>query len=210
MDNCMRMLANQTLKPIYIAVENYPPASQKCDITPRYRTGYANCNAFSRQERTLDVIALWENDDWYAPDYLETMVEHWLMEGKPQIFGTAYTIYYHIKLRKYYKMDHHTRASAMNTLIKPGLNINWGRIDEDPFTDLWMWKRSQLEGRTFTPPKHISIGIKHGVGLTGGKSHVDRFDRYDPPRGTNDSDLKFLKENMDAESFEFYSNYFPS
>lgn len=157
------------------------------------------------QNRALDVIALWENDDFYHPTYLETMVEHWLMEGKPDIFGTNYTIYYHIKLRKYYRMDHHTRASAMNTLLKPGLNINWP-VDHEPFTDLWLWR--QMKGNTFTPSKHISIGIKHGVGLTGGKSHVDRFDRYDPPRGTDDADLKFLKENMDAESFEFYSNYF--
>lgn len=206
MDNCMRMLGSQTLKPLYIAYENYPPASNKCDITPRYRTGYANCMRFSRQERPLDVIALWENDDYYAPEYLETMAEHWLMEGKPDIFGTNYTIYYHIKLRKYYRMDHHTRASAMNTLLKPGLNIAWP-VDHEPFTDLWLWR--QLKGITINPGKHISIGIKHGVGLTGGKSHVDRFDRYDPPRGTADPDCKFLKENMDAESFEFYSNYFP-
>jgi hypothetical protein len=209
MDNSMRMLAEQTLKPVYIAYENYPPASEKCDITPRYRSGYFNCLKFSREEMPLDVIALWENDDFYSKNYLETMVEHWLMKGKPDIFGTEYTIYYHIKLRKYYQMGHKTRASAMNTLLKPGLNITWGK-DEDPFTDLWMWTRSGLQGKTFNPGRHISIGIKHGVGKTGGQSHVDRFDRYGPPRGTDDADLKFLKENMDDESFKFYSTYFSS
>jgi hypothetical protein len=156
----------------------------------------------------LDLIALWEDDDYYSPKYLETMVEHWLIKDKPDIFGTEYTIYYHIRLRKYFTMTHKTRASAMNTLLKPGLKINWP-VDHEPFTDLFLWTMSRLQGKTFNPGRHISIGIKHGVGLMGGKTHVDRFERYEPPRGTSDLDFKFLKENMDAESFEFYSNYFP-
>lgn len=206
MENCMRMLHAQTLKPVFIALENDPPASDKCDITPRYRAGYEKCNAFSKVNRPLDVIALWENDDFYAPDYLETMVGHWLEEGKPDILGTNYTIYYHIKLRKYYQMTHFTRASAMNTLLKPGLKIEWP-MDIEPFLDLWLWR--QLKGPTVKPTKHISIGIKHGIGKTGGKSHVDRFDRYAPPRGTDDGDYSFLKSVMDPESFLFYTNYFP-
>lgn len=203
--NCLRMLANQTLKPLYISIQDYKPMGDSCDITQRYRLGYGQCNRFSNMGHRLDMIALWENDDYYAPNYLETMAEHWLMEGKPDILGTNYTIYYHIKLRKYYVMNHHRRASAMNTILKPGLQIVWPP-DNEPFTDLWLWR--QLKGVTIDPGKHISIGIKHGIGLTGGRSHVDRFDRYDPPRGKDDAQFKFLKDTMDAESFEFYSNYF--
>lgn len=203
--NCLRMLGDQTLMPTYINIVDYPPKSSKKDITARYRIGYAMCNEFHRDIKPLDIIALWENDDFYAPDYLKAMVGHWLQEGKPDIIGTSYTIYYHIKLRKYYTMNHSTRASAMNTLLKPGLKINWP-VDEDPFTDLHLWR--QLKGVTVTPEKHIAIGIKHGVGLTGGKSHVDRFDRYELPRGTDDQDFKFLESVLDPESFKFYSNYF--
>lgn len=208
LDNSLRMLAAQTLQPIYLTIEGYKPESEKRDITQRYRRGYEKCEQYSRDKRTLDFIALWEDDDYYAPDYLETMTENWLVNDKPDIFGTEYTIYYHIKLRKYFTMVHKTRASAMNTLIKPGLKINWP-IDEEPFTDLFLWIRSDLKGKTFNPGRHISIGIKHGVGMTGGKTHVDRFQRYEPPRGTYDLDFEFLKKNMDPASFRFYSNYFP-
>lgn len=203
LENYLRMVRTQTHQPARIHVVDYKPFSNSCDISQRYKLGYTLMTGFN----DVDVVAFMEDDDYYAPDYLETMVKAWENHGKPDIFGTNYTIYYHIRLRKYYKMTHHTRASAMNTLIKPGLKINWPK-DDDPFTDLWLWTRSGLEGKTFDPGRHISIGIKHGVGLTGGQSHVDRLDRYNPPRGTDDPDFKFLKETIDAESFKFYSTYF--
>jgi hypothetical protein len=201
------MIRAQTVQPKWIKVVNYPPRSESRDITQRYREGYEYFNKLIQHNESIDVVALVENDDAYLPDYLEIMIKEWVKAGKPQIFGTNYTIYYHIQLRKYYTMTHFTRASAMNTLIKPNLKISWPR-DDDPFTDLALWVKNRLNGVTFKPERHISIGIKHGVGLTGGMSHRDRFDRYNPPRGTDDADFKFLKATLDSESFNFYSTYF--
>lgn len=207
MGNCQRMIKAQTIKNIRLMVVNYLPRSAKRDITQRYRHGYEFFNTLKQQGQPVDVIAFMENDDWYAPDYLESMIKGWMIYGKPNLFGMNYTIYYHLRLKKYYRMDHNTRASACNTLIKPYLDINWPQ-DDEPFTDLYLWTKSQLNGVTFNPGKHIMLGIKHGTGLTGGMSHVDRLDRYESPRGKDDRDMVFLKETMDEESFKFYSTYF--
>lgn len=207
MRNCMRMIKAQTLQTINLKVVNYQPRSEKRDITQRYREGYEFFTKLKDMGQRVDLIAFMENDDWYAPDYLETMVKGWIIYGKPQLFGTNYTIYYHLKLKKYFRMDHFTRASACNTFIKPYLKIDWPQ-DDEPFTDLYLWTKSKLNGVTFKPTKHISLGIKHGTGLTGGTSHIDRLDRYTGHRGVDDGGLKFLKETMDEESFKFYSTYF--
>ena len=190
--NCLRMLEAQTLKYDYISVQDYTPESTEKDITQRYRRGYDELS-----KKNVDIIVLWEDDDYYSPGYLETMVREWDAYGRPDIFGTNYTIYYHLKLKKYFTMHHHDRASAMNTLIKPNLKIKWPS-DNDPYTDIALWM--QLKGVTFRPSKVISIGIKHNIGLTGGRNHNDRLHRY---KFDNDG---FIESVMDIESLEFYSN----
>lgn len=196
LENCLRLIKNQTLQPTIIEVINYEPESDNVDITQRYRRGYEKL-----RNKGLDVIALMENDEWYSPEYLEIMVNGWVKHGKPEIFGTNYTVYYHIKLFSYFTMHHLTRSSAMSTLITPDMDIKWC-VDEQPYTDIWLWK--QLQGVTFTPPKIICLGIKHGVGKCGGMAHVDKLHRY----VGNDTNKDYLRSVVDNESFNFYSNYF--
>ena len=201
--NCLRMLEHQTLKPHYIHIVNDDPENNKPDITWRYRKGYE----FYRN-KGFDIIALIENDDYYSPVYLETMVQEWIKQEQPDIIGTNYTIYYHLKLKAYFNMDHYHRASAMNTLIKPDLNLTWPK-NEDPYTDLHLWKNiPELSKFLFRPENHIAIGMKHGEGLCGGRSHTDRLYRYSQLNAVDDPIFEFLKNNCDIESFKFYSNYY--
>jgi glycosyltransferase involved in cell wall biosynthesis len=182
------------LKPDRICIMEYPPESGSCDITQRYRRGYDHLRG-----KDLDVIALMEDDDWYSPEYLDFMIAKWQEHGKPDIFGTAYTIYYHIKLGAYFTMYHQDRASAMNTLIKPDLDINWP-VDHEPFTDTHLW--GTIKGSVFMPEKVIAVGMKHGIGLCGGRSHVDKLHRY------TQKDEGFLKQTLDEESYKFYSQFY--
>lgn len=199
MANCLRMMDRQTLKPYTIIVEGIPPVNSMCDITKRYRNGYDKISHLSKYVENIDLIALIENDDFYSPTYLEYMAKAWEQHGRPNIFGTNYTIYYHLKLRKYFVFEHFDRASAMNTFIKPGLEIKWP-LDHDPYTDLHLWR--DIPGKTIKPDYHISVGIKHGEGEVGGEFHVNMLDRF------NIEDNGFLKEIMDQDSFKFYDNYF--
>ena len=191
--NCMRMIKAQTIQPDIIEIVSDPPENDQPDITKRYRIGYERL-----RNKGLDCIFLVENDDWYAPFYFEYMVLNWVKSGAPSIFGTGYTIYYHLKLKAWHKMGHDERASAMNTLIKPDLDFEWCK-DEDPYTDQHLWKI--LKGVTIFPEILISIGMKHGIGKCGGAFHTDRFKRYI----NADPDMLWLKRKIDLESFNFYS-----
>lgn len=196
--NCLRMLAAQTVQPEIINVVNYIHKNSTCDITERYRIGYDELRG-----KGLDLIAFIENDDYYSKNYLEFMSNQWILKEKPNILGLNRTIYYHIRTFEHFIMYHNTRSSAMNTVIKPDLSIKWGH-DNDPYTDVWLW--NLLKGVIISPHKEVCLGIKHGIGLCGGQNHTDHMDRFI----NKDSDKSFLQSIMDPDSFEFYSNYFPS
>lgn len=191
--NALRLVDYQTVKPHRIEVVGDPPANELCDITYRYKKGYQR---FS----DVDIIFFWEDDDWYASDYIEQMLIEWDKAGRPDIFGTIFTMYYHLKLKKYFKMNHHQRASAMNTMIKPNKDINWGK-DDNPYTDTWLWMQGQKLTQALYEPKTVkSIGMKHGIGMSGGKGHTDNFQRY----LNDDHDMYWLRGIVDEESFKFY------
>lgn len=196
--NCLRMMRNQTLRPTVISLVDDPPKSDKCDITWRYRTGYDRL-----RNQGLDVIAFIEDDDYYHPEYLERMVHWWRGANKPELFGIRYTIYYHLVLKKYFNFPHDQRASAMSTLIKPDMNLNW-TVDHDPYTDQWLWMPNTNIGitdrKTIHPVDVPCIGIKHGFTMTGGKNHIDRLHRYTQA----DPEMLWLYNNTDPESYLFY------
>lgn len=206
--NCLRMLKKQTLQPDHIELVNYEPNLIGCDITQRYKFGYEKL-----KNKGFDLIAFIENDDFYAENYLQTMVNGWVNADKPDLFGTNYTIYYHINMFSYFTMYHQERSSMMSTVMKPDLNITWCE-ENDPFTDAYLWSISTardgngyLRGVIFEPKEHICLGIKHGVGMCGGGAHIDLLNRY-YQHGKEDKDAEFLQSIMDEESYEFYANYF--
>lgn len=198
LQNCLKLIYAQSIfedESIHVVLEiiAYEPLSESCDITQRYRQGYDNL-----RNKEIDVIAFMEDDDWYSPDYLQTMVSKWVDSGKPDLLGTTYTIYYHVGLFAHFQMNHHSRSSAMSTLIKPDLDFKWCP-DNEPYTDIHLWQT--LKGVLFTPEKHICLGIKHGVGKCGGKSHVDRLFRYE----NEDKNGVWLKSVIGEKDFDFYN-----
>jgi hypothetical protein len=198
MENCMRMLHAQTFiknnnNVLVINTEKSKPKSDKCDITFRYRTVYDAI-------KTTDLIAFIENDDWYAPTYLEYMAKKWVEAGKPELFGTNYTIYYHLKHKRYFTFRHLQRASAMSTFIKPGLEFQWPE-DHDPYTDSWLWMQPNgIQTKVSIEPEYIvCVGMKHGIGKSGGEFHDNFENRF------NNDDNGFLQNTLDTDSYKFYS-----
>lgn len=195
--NCLKMAYRQSLTPAKVLVVDFEPVDGVVDITKRYREGYNQLTA----EGKYDLIAFMENDDWYSPDYLKTMVDFWEKNGRLDLLGLKETIYYHLKLKKYFTMKHPDRSSAMNTLIKPGLEIVWPK-DHDPYTDQWLWMRENIGIKTrlnFIPEKIICLGMKHNIGLTGGEMHSTKLHRY------TKNDNGFLERTVDPYFFKFYS-----
>jgi len=196
---CLAMLEYQTHKVDHIELVNYPAESDKPDLTQRYRRGYEKLSAMG-----FDLIFFIENDDFYSRTYIEEMLRAWEAKGKPDLFGTSFTTYYHIGLRKHFKFEHPQRASAMNTLIKTNLKLKFPK-DDYIFTDMFIWERYSGTKATWTPSDKLSIGIKHGEGLCGCRQHLNDIYRFKE----DDKDLTWLSERVKENSiFQFYSSKF--
>jgi hypothetical protein len=189
-----KQMSRQTLQPDFIEIVDDPPLSDKKDITYRYRIG---CKRLF--DKGADLVAFIEDDDWYSADYLKIMSDLWIAHGRPSIIGINETYYYHLAIRAWQFERHPNRASAMSTLVsRDVLNIAWNR-DEDPWTDIHLWK--VMKGPAIAPPKVIAIGIKHGVGLCGGMGHVKNQSTYK----NSDKFMSWLQEHVDPEAAEFYT-----
>jgi hypothetical protein len=190
LDHCLKMMEGQTLKPDFVELVNYEPKSDLTDLTERVRIG------FERLKDKCDCVLIIENDDYYSSDYIATMVNEWVKWGKPDLIGNAETIYYHIFKKQFKFLNHPNRASLFQTLISCEANIEWCD-DSEVFLDLHLWKKHK--GKTFTTEECIAMGIKHGIGKCGGSGHERMI--YD----FNDPAMNFLRENIEKESFNFYS-----
>lgn len=190
-----KYLSSQTIQPCEIEIVDYDSKSDVCDITERYRYGYDKLRG-----RGLDVIAFMEDDEWYSPEYLEVMVGGWLRAGKPKMFGLDYTIYYHLYIGKSFTFRHDKRSSAMSTLIRPDMEFDWC-ADDYAYTDSWLWKI--VGGVVWNPRKDIVVGVKHGIGKTGGRWHRDNLDRY------KSREIDFRKL-VGEDAYAFYRSIYPS
>ena len=175
-------LKRQTLLPDIIELVCDPPISEGKDLCWRVQMGLER---IARQTEEIDntVVLFWEDDDWYAPNYIESMVKQYKKAGSPELFGIEYSIYYHLLRKSFRRFKHTGRASLMSTMMKLSLveKIHWTRTHE-PWMDLYLWEgMSNVDRKLWAPEPPISVGIKHGIGVCGGIGHsltAKKF-RYD-------------------------------
>lgn len=188
-EHCKEQVASQTLKPEKVYAITYPPQSDDVDLCQRVKTGVEAAKADG-----IDLVFIIEDDDSYPVDYFERFAPHF---SKYEFFGDDHTTYYHLKNRTYKIWHHPYRASLFTTGFKISAlnNFNWP-ADNERFLDIKIWQYARHRKRVFVDTG--AIGIKHGLGKTGGKGHYMRFKDVDV-------DLKFLQQHTNG-SFEFYKN----
>lgn len=189
----IRYAENQTIKPDVIEVVN-DKSGLKIDLTWRYRLG------FERIKSRCDMIFIFEDDDFYREDYIEYTLKEWEANGKPEIIGSAITHYYHLLVRKYWKHIHPGRASMYATAItSEAINkINFP-ADTDIKLDLRVW--SQLKGYTYHDKELRTLGIKHGLGITGGIGHRHDHIIYQ----TKDLENEWLRKIVGQDNVNEYN-----
>lgn len=194
LENCLKQISLQTVQPDVIELVDDQPLSLNKDITYRYRIGVERI-----LKKDVDVIFFWEDDDWYSINYIETMLSLWDQSGRPNIFGFNQTTYYHIKLAKFVHLKHHGRSSMFNTMVTAEVmkDFKWNE-DNDPWTDIHLWK--SIEGVSLNTDLKICIGMKHGIGLSGGVGHNDGWMNSK----TTDTNRNYLKAHLDYRSLQFY------
>lgn len=189
MKHCVKQISR--LEPAYIITVLYPPVNDHVDLVPRIRHGIeiAKRNGY-------DIVYIIESDDYYPANYFELMPI-----GDHDIIGYQNTFYYNLKNLSYSHLSHESHSSLFCTAFRISAfeKFPWPH-DEFLWLDIAMWKYAIKTGLNYKLLRDDNpcLGIKHGMGKTGGKAHKTRL-------AHPDDEMKWLKSKVDNESFEFYS-----
>lgn len=155
-----------------------------------------------------DALVIWEDDDFYAPDYLAWTTQ---MLAKWDLTGECGNLYYNVKHRWWF--EHHNRyhaslcATSMRRSVFPQLLAECN-FSLDPFIDSRLWENCRLP-KFAQPPvqgqRRRTIGIKAMPGPKGYGSGHDRTSGW----AQQDPDMKTLRVliGADADAYaEFYES----
>lgn len=187
---CFHQLSRMTIKPDMVYLIDRPPIDMRTkDLIGRIKEGVESAKADG-----FDKVYIIENDDYYAPDYFEKMA----FDG--DFVGLRNTIYYHIGNRTYENLTH-----AHSSLCFTGFRIsalNQFRWPEPTaiFLDIKLWNYAFRNKKNIRfVQQFVGVGIKHGVGLSGGSGHRRTFPNKDP-------EMRYLQSLVDPDAFKFYQS----
>lgn len=168
----------------------HAPKSLSPDLKDRVKEGFDYA-----VQKGIDWVVIIESDDYYSADYLENILPY---THNMDFIGCEFSYYFNLKNRTWDKLEHRGRSSLYTTAFRVSAmkGFPWHRA-HDVFLDQSIWNYANRFRRTFIDAG--AIGIKHGIGLTGGKGHRMVFKNRDP-------DLTWLESKVDKESFQFYKS----
>jgi len=161
-------------------------------------------------------ILFFEDDDWYAPIFVEHMVS---MLDKAEVVGLQYIRYYHVGIRHWQTVPNTSNSALSTTGLRDNMLRRFQWIcemcvkDECPWVDLRFWGTSRTPWDMSGPldcTKHmfespyVLVGIKGGpgrFGLSPGHEHNAYTDKE------KDLDLRMLRSWIgdDADAYaDFY------
>lgn len=140
------------------------------------------------REHEVDAIAVMEDDDYYAPNYLLTATR--FLE-KAALYGEAGALYYNVQTRRWRQMQNHSHASLCSTAWNE--EFGGGIVDDaiaevrtgprNAFLDIAIWKHAHDRDALVTlraPNPRQVVAIKGLPGTKGiGVGHDARFPNFD-------------------------------
>lgn len=119
-----------------------------------------------------DMILIIEDDDWYGPNYISTMVKHLLNHN---LVGESHARYYHVPNQKFKRLENTVHASFCQTgFTKNLLSIFEQCLKGDPYIDMRLWSAGRQHGFLFSDTEdklqlHCSLkGLKGRPGIGSG------------------------------------------
>lgn len=219
-----KYIKRQTVQPTEVLVfddGNVPvkPTIGRHIFCPECRGGTSMINklkiAFSPGFIQGDIVIIWEDDDLYAPNWIETCAKN-LGDGRCDLFGEGRAIYYNVRDRWWFEHANMSHASLCSTAFTKRLFPLVLRLcnDANPFLDDRLWKNAPSNRKRLLDPlqrggKRLVVGIKAmpgKVGYGGGHAKDDRNAKLDP----EGKKLRELIGDADAAGYEpFWSGYVP-
>lgn len=185
---CKHQLSRMTVKPDKSYFIDGRPQSQDVDLVTRIKDGIHQA-----LHDGFNEVMIVEDDDFLKADHFEKM-----QLGNADFIGEEKTTYYNLRNRTWQTMNHPGRSSLFITGFKLSAlkDFNWPKKTER-FLDLSLWSYAKSKKRKFVQTG--AIGIKHSIGLCGGRGHQMLMKNSDP-------EMEWLKANVDSESYIFYKS----
>lgn len=186
LERCKAQLQRQTLQPTKSYFIDYAPLGGAVDLVPRIISGIDQA-----KRDGIDRVFIWEDDDYYAPCYLDTMMAQ-AAPNMRNFIGHESTVYYNLRTQTFEELPHRGRASLFTTSFCISQLDKFVWPDDDyPFLDLkiWAYARRRRLPRVLMPPTgfyrtglegYLAVGMKHGTGLCGGAGHTMQLAEKDP------------------------------
>lgn len=221
---CVKYLSRQTVKPtqwivvddgeIPLHPDSFHVGVEQVDYVRRQRlptdpshTLLVNLLAALSVVHTGRIIFM-EDDDWYAPTYLESMNQ--ALDRGGDIVGQIHTVYYRIQRREWRNMCNQKHASLCATGLNASLfslvRVGCEALGQDPFIDLYLWNHSRDKEQILIDPlPRLHVGIKEMPGRLGQTSGW----KAGGPRYSSDekfAQLRYLIGASDASAYERIAN----
>ena len=140
------------------------------------------------------LVAIIEDDDWYAPEYLEDMVDK-LIFAERWMIGYDPTVYYHIVKKQYTVLLHPYRASLFTTVgyvnaMLPTLRSILNNPSK-PLIDMELWRAGVAS--SITTVGKLALGIKHNFGACQAGGHT-------MPHKKHDNNYNYLRDYVGADA----------
>lgn len=184
---CKYQLGRMERKPDASFFIDFPPKDGSVDIVWRVYEGMQRA-----AEMGFDVVFIIEDDDYYDSTYFNHIPD-------ADFIGESNSIYYNLSNKTYQNFNHPGRSSLFTTGFKISALKGFRPNYNSRFLDIDLWKHAFNKKLTTTYRETGAIGIKHGIGLCGGKGHKMHMKH-------SDNNLEWLAEHVDSTAYEFYKS----
>lgn len=221
-----RWLMQQTVRPdLWVVVDDgeqdVPFEAPMTHLIKRRRNGNEPIHSLCLNLRQAlpymlgDKILICEDDEYYAPTYLEEMAKR--LDQAPAV-GIGYSKYYHLGLRSPFVHENMAHASLAQTSFRRELIGDFIQALADPkdnFVDIKFWRMVRSRGIVWRDgdsykkpeapfPGGITAGAQY-VGMKGMPGHPGiGFGHKAMPGYRQDPTLEWLRRWIRPEDFQFY------
>jgi glycosyltransferase involved in cell wall biosynthesis len=217
---CVKYIQRQTVKPTEWIIVDDGKTPLDVSILPAYAKYIRRENTEPHKHSltpnmleafkyvTTQKIVIIEDDDWYASNYCEYMLD---LLGDRKIAGIGHTVYYSIPKCCYFIHDNEEHSAWCNTVFRADIIPMICEIAKQaykanyPYIDLRIWTRFRRlpeQHNLDLKNPHISIGLKSmpgRVGTCSGHRNTGSFVQ-------DTEDTAFLREYL-GDDIKFYKSF---
>lgn len=199
---CTEWVTRQTRKPDTWTVYDDKYRPLEVEDVPTFTRNMA----LALQKATGDILVFMEDDDFYAPVYLEA-IENEFKHSASEMVGLTEVTYYNVQFAKWRSLYNHTYCPMAFTAIRremaPVLLQCLGTPNHTADVAFWHLCREQEVKMTKIPAMGLGIGVKGMPGRPGiGIGHRDLDMRW-----KSDDTEKSKARDLFGVDFHFYEPF---